>query len=1133
MAYDLSAIKMNVNLGDTKKVIEQYNSLVKTLETKHVKLEIDVSALQASVGLATKEIEKAYAKVAEETSKTNKAMKFDYKNSIIDNSSIDKFRQSLSQVRSDIKEISNIKVTYGKNDAGTGLGRIDSAVITHTNNMGKLVTETMAYADTVDKTTGEQVKRWQTISVVVNDNRKALEQLGKSTQKVKDTMGDKMSKAVIGNEWVKDLPSYKQLQGLVNGFNPSNMKQASNEAYNITQAFKAMQQEISKVKLGDKMAGDIDKAQKQLDSFVSSMNQKMTTITIGKDGDWATKISQFQQLQTEMSKLVSMQANGSNLSDIATQIEKVNGLYQQTANEITRVNQLNTEMNNRNAFGQDVANKIADYNRKLDEMISKNAQLSSNPAIQKLRDDINRLNQTPPTEFNNGCKQIDESLKRVQSTMATTTKTGTGLFASLGNSIKSAFSFMSGSMLIYGLATEIRQLPKLVQDVDKSLVELNKVANLSSESLEQFTNQAYKTGDALGRTGREVTDATTEMIKAGYEMADATELAKSAMLSMNVGSGMNDLELATNSLIATIKGFEFEAEQSNDIVNKMAKVADTTAIGYSELADGIQRVSAVMNQGDTSFEETLGLLTSTYELSRNIEKSATGINTISQRMRGLKLSNNGELEKDEELLGKVEDKLRTIAGVELMDNNGMLRSTFDVLQDLSLVWESLNVNQQQFLTETLAGNRQNIVLSQILQNWKTVDKAILATSESTGYSQEVNERYLDSVSGRLASLKSSWEQLAINSLSSDFLKDVISMTNGVVKLIDACGGLQQVLLGVVASFIALKTASFFLAGGDIVAGISATIKSLFTLKTVTDVATGSTLALSAAQKTLGAGIIIAGIMAAGYAINYMATESERANEKVVQLRDELNKLNSNTSTVADLSQQYDELKRLKEAQGLNNEQQKQFYDIQDKLKQLMPQINGYYDDQGRWIVATSESMETLIEKQKESIDLMKQQYAEASKESFEANTTRYDSQTKKLEELIRFKELEEKMLNGTITYKEKGERTDLMSMYYMEFKRLDEAIQDMKNTSNSTFETLKQDLLNVVYVTDEWKNATDSQKDAFAKMIGELTTVEDVSHYFDNMDTVTKPLIDGLGLATESAQKFSDGTIGIADYMSN
>lgn len=49
------------------------------------------------------------------------------------------------------------------------------------------------------------------------------------------------------------------------------------------------------------------------------------------------------------------------------------------------------------------------------------------------------------------------------------------------------------------------------------------------------------------------------------------------------------------------------------------------------------------------------------------------------------------------------EKLYSTVNIDMTDENGQLRDTFDVLKDLSEIWDTLSTNQKQYFAQESAG----------------------------------------------------------------------------------------------------------------------------------------------------------------------------------------------------------------------------------------------------------------------------------------------------------------------------------------------------------------------------------------------------------------------------------------------
>lgn len=177
----------------------------------------------------------------------------------------------------------------------------------------------------------------------------------------------------------------------------------------------------------------------------------------------------------------------------------------------------------------------------------------------------------------------------------------------------------------------VSDMAKTVSELDASLVEVQKVTDLTGKSLETFTDRAFSVGSEVARTGKEVIDATAIFARSGYEIEDALDLSKVAMIMMNVGDGIDSTSEAATSLISVLKGYNLAANEAIKVTDLINEVSNNAAINFEDLTEGLTRTSAVFNQAGVSIEKLSGLLTGTNEILQNVEMSSTGLITISQR----------------------------------------------------------------------------------------------------------------------------------------------------------------------------------------------------------------------------------------------------------------------------------------------------------------------------------------------------------------------------------------------------------------------------------------------------------------------------------------------------------------------
>lgn len=170
--------------------------------------------------------------------------------------------------------------------------------------------------------------------------------------------------------------------------------------------------------------------------------------------------------------------------------------------------------------------------------------------------------------------------------------------------------------------------------------------------------------------------------------------------------------------------------------------------------------------------------------------------TISMNMRGMKEKGGETFPKLKKMLddttdGAVKLTQRTKEGKE------EFRSTYDIIKDLSRVWDKLNDMQRSIISEKFAGKQNGNVFESLMKNAKDLEKMKQAAQDSAGSALQEQEAYMNSLDGKINAIKENLKGLFLDLGNTDFLKGTIETLDGVVggvrKLIDVFGGLPVVI----------------------------------------------------------------------------------------------------------------------------------------------------------------------------------------------------------------------------------------------------------------------------------------------------------------------------------------------------
>lgn len=400
-------------------------------------------------------------------------------------------------------------------------------------------------------------------------------------------------------------------------------------------------------------------------------------------------------------------------------------------------------------------------------------------------------------------KQLEEQYKEVNAQIRNQGGWMLNLKDSWTKAMRSFTTYISVTTVFYQAARAIRSMINEVKELDASLTEFKKVSDLTGDSLERYIKKAYEMGDAVAKTGREMIEAATEFKKSGFSDQDSLKLGQIANLYTNIADEEISAGEAASFIIAQMKAFKIEANDAIRVVDALNEVSNNYAVSSAELATAIGKVSSTMAAGNTTYEQTLGMLTAITEITRNSSKAANALKTIGQRIRGVGEDGEDASEYVAALQGQF-DKLGI--NVKIVKNSaGEMESTYNILKAMAEKWNDLTDAERQSIGELAAGKNRITEFNALMSNWATAVDATNTAMESNGSASRENERVLDSIQGHIQRLNSEWEKLSRNLVKSSWIKNVLNVATGLLKFLNT--GIGKLVIRTTAMTAALKLAT--------------------------------------------------------------------------------------------------------------------------------------------------------------------------------------------------------------------------------------------------------------------------------------------------------------------------------------
>lgn len=470
----------------------------------------------------------------------------------------------------------------------------------------------------------------------------------------------------------------------------------------------------------------------------------------------------------------------------------------------------------------------------------------------------------------------------------------------LGDSIGNIAAKMAGWQIMGELVSKpiaaFKEAVQTMKDVDSELVNIQKVTGATDAKMAKLTDRAYEMASAYGRTATEVLSASTEFARAGY--GDQIEsLSEMSILLQNVGDVSSDT--ANKFLLSVDAAWKLGGSEKelmavmdglNEITNRNATDMDKLATGmtvaatyFAESGESIQTFSALMGAG-TAITQRSGA-----EIGRALKAITMNI----RQVRGE--TEDGELINDESI-AKAAAALKDFAGISTMEN-GELRLTSDVLDELAGKWDTLSQVSQSAIAEALGGKYHSNVVAALMGDWEKVEKMMTDYAEGAGSALEENEIYQDSWLAKTNKLSSTWAEFVSHVLETETIKTALDGTIATIELLDSNTGQAAITMTALgtAAMGAAKGAKALAATdlGSTLLGMTASTK---------DFKAGLSLLTEVMMKNplFAVGGAVAGAVGIAAIIDSVTTTVDEQREKVAELQAQYDELAGPNSEYASL-----------------------------------------------------------------------------------------------------------------------------------------------------------------------------------------------------------------------------------------
>ena len=547
-------------------------------------------------------------------------------------------------------------------------------------------------------------------------------------------------------------------------------KRESTKAANLTSVGNAISQNRATMKDVQKnygtnysFYGKLQEKDSKLKTLLDKVNESSDPVSAAKE--WAKN---------------NLDISPDSINSVTDAINRLNSAYREATQEAKDFNKEASRERSINKASMEVANLKATIH----DYIAEHKKLEGTDVGKSLYELLEALNQSDSPEKIGELKKKYAELRVESKKLGLESKNLLDVFEKLFGQHLSTMITMAA---LHKMQNALRAVYQNVVEIDTAVTELRKVSDYTGKSLEEYMGRAAEQAQKLGVSISDYIGSTADWKRLGYSDEDAENMATYSTLLKNVGDGIDDVNTSSSYLISTLQGFGLLAKDAENVVDQIDKVANTQPITAQAIGEILTRSAASMKAANNDLAETISLGTAAYAVIQNAETVGTTLKSVSMYLRAAKseLEDAGEsADGCANSVSELRSELKSLTGVDIMIDNKNFKSTYQILKELSQVWDKLSDVTQANVTEMIGGKRNANAISAILNNFDVAESAMESAANSAGTAWEENSVWMDSIQGRLAQLDASFQVLSQDVLSSGLLKTGVSFLTSIVKLLD-------------------------------------------------------------------------------------------------------------------------------------------------------------------------------------------------------------------------------------------------------------------------------------------------------------------------------------------------------------
>jgi TP901 family phage tail tape measure protein len=331
---------------------------------------------------------------------------------------------------------------------------------------------------------------------------------------------------------------------------------------------------------------------------------------------------------------------------------------------------------------------------------------------------------------------------------------------------------------VYGFTNQIKDAITYVNDLDKSMTNIEMITDVSQQKAQQLVSQYRELAQQLGQNDTDFLKGAEDSLRAGLSDSDTKEMLKQTAIGASI-SGDTNQEMQEN--LQTMKdSYNLTVNEIGNLVDKLSTLDNKSSTSFDGIIEGMKRSAASAQQVGVQYDKLAAYITTVESVSH---KSASTIGESFKSIFSRMTSMSAGKTEDDLGINDVEKTL-TKQGITLRETSGQWRNMGDVIDDIGKRWKSFDSVTQSQISTVVAGKQQMSSFLTLMQNYDKEQQYEVDQQSAQGSAWKKYQDYLNSTEAKVNSFKTSLHTLYSDLANSTTINQAISNGQGFVQFLD-------------------------------------------------------------------------------------------------------------------------------------------------------------------------------------------------------------------------------------------------------------------------------------------------------------------------------------------------------------